>query len=332
MIKDFIKKISNYKTVGVFSHVRPDGDCIGSQIAFCRWLEANGIKAKAYNDDPVPGNMQWLIQYFNVQQPDDISAGRCDAFVMVDGNASHRFGTFEQILKKNSDKPLFMIDHHPDPEHEFEAAVFDVSASSASELVYRIYLEHNPDQIDEGTAKALYAGIVTDTGSFQYDNVKPETMDAAADLMRRGGFTPNVVCEKIFSSKSLNQLQLLSKTLGTIKLYANNQIATISVTTNMLNQTGTTNEDTEGIVNYALSIAGVKAAVIFKDLGDDGVKMSLRSKSDDVDVNIWARELDGGGHAKASGAWHPGPMYKAISDTIRIGTKQILPRENKRKS
>ena len=115
---------------------------------------------------------------------------------------------------------------------------------------------------------------------------------------------------------------MLSEALGTIKLYENNQIALMYVTQEMLEKTGTTNSDTEGFVSYPLSIAGVKAAILMKDLAEEGVKMSLRSRSN-VDVNQWARELDGGGHKKAAGAWHPGPLEKTIEDVIAIGRKQL---------
>jgi phosphoesterase RecJ-like protein len=126
----------------------------------------------------------------------------------------------------------------------------------------------------------------------------------------------------VFSNQTLPQLQLLSLSLSTIQLFENNQIAVMTVTKEMLDETGTTNADTGGFVSYALSITGIKAAVLLKDLDDEGVKMSLRSKSD-VDVNKWARELGGGGHQKAAGAWHKGPLETAIKETVEIGSKQI---------
>jgi phosphoesterase RecJ-like protein len=109
--------------------------------------------------------------------------------------------------------------------------------------------------------------------------------------------------------------------MGTIELFENNQIAIMYVTQEMLNETNTTSDDCEGFVAYPLSVSGIKAAVLFKAL-DGGVKMSLRSKSD-VDVNIWARKIGGGGHKKASGAWHPGPLEKTIEDVVAIGAEQL---------
>jgi len=321
MFKDFIKKVKNYSRIGVYSHIRPDGDCIGAQVALCRWLEKNGMQPIAFNDDDIAENLIWLTDYFPIQKATDEAVSGCDLFIVVDGNAPHRFGSYRDHQQKER-RPVFMIDHHPNPEDEFDLTISVDDASSTCELIYNLYKEHDISQIDEDVAKALYTGLITDTGSLQFDSVKPETMDAAAELLRRGKFRPNLVAERVFSNQTLPQLRLLSLSMGTIQLFHNNQIAVMTVTKSMLDKTGTTNADTGGFVNYPLSITGIKAAILLKDLDDDGIKMSLRSKSD-VDVNIWARELGGGGHKKAAGAWHQGPLEKAITETVEIGSKQI---------
>lgn len=321
MFKELIKKLKNYHRVGVFSHIRPDGDCIGSQVALCRWLEKNGFEVSAFNDDDIPENLYWLTQYYNIEKPDASKVEECDLFIVVDGNAPHRFGSYEK-WQENKRRPVFMIDHHPEPEDAFDLSISVEDASSTCELIYNLYSEHNPEQIDPDSAKAMYTGIITDTGSLQYDSVKPETMEAAADLLRKGQFKPNEVAEQVFSNQTLPQLKLLSLAMSTIQLFENNQIAVMTVTKEMLDKTGTTNSDTGGFVSYPLSITGIKAAVLLKDLDDKGIKMSLRSKSK-VDVNLWARELGGGGHRKAAGAWHKGPLKQAIEDTVKIGSKQI---------
>lgn len=321
MFKEFIKKLENHNRIGVFSHVRPDGDCVGAQVALCRWLEKNGYKASAYNDDEVPMNLKWLTEYFPVNKPTELDMASCDLIVLVDGNAVHRFGELDNWQKKHN-LPIVIIDHHPDPESGFEVIVSVPKASSTCELIYGLYSEHDADQIDETSAKALYTGIITDTGSLQFDSVTPKTVEIVADLLRRGQFKPNEIIERLYSTKTLRQYELLSKALTTINLFEDNQIAVMSVTQHMMDETNTSNADTEGFVSYPLSLQGVKVAILFKDLEEDGIKMSLRSRSD-MDVNIWARELGGGGHKKAAGAWHPGPLNKAIQETINIGKKQL---------
>jgi bifunctional oligoribonuclease and PAP phosphatase NrnA len=321
MYSEFLKDLKKYNHIGVFSHIRPDGDCIGSQVALCRWLETNGFTAYAFNDDPVPQNLQWLCHYYPIHVPAEEELAKCDMFILLDGNAAHRFGSFEQWQKKHHPFTI-MIDHHPDPDNDFDLSISVDDASSTCELIYNLYAEYDKDQIDEGTAKALYTGIITDTGSLQYDSVTPETMEAAADLLRYGSFKPNEVAEQVFSNKTIEQFHLLSLAMSTIQLFENNQIAVMSVTQEMLDKTGTTNADCEGFVSYPLSIQGIKAALLIKDLSDEGIKMSLRSRSE-IDVNQWARELGGGGHKKAAGAWHEGPLEIAIREAVEIGAKQL---------
>jgi phosphoesterase RecJ-like protein len=321
MFKEFIKNVMEHHRIGVYSHIRPDGDCIGAQVGLCLWLQKNGLEPLAFNDDDIAENLIWLTDYFPIEKATIERVETCDLFIVLDGNAPHRFGSYKDFQETVS-LPVFMIDHHPNPEDAFDLSISVDDASSTCELIYNLYKEHDISQIDEDVAKALYTGLITDTGSLQYDSVKPQTMHAAADLLELGNFRPNLVAERVFSNQTLPQLQLLSLSLSTIQLFENNQIAVMTVTKKMLDETGTTNADTGGFVSYALSITGIKAAVLLKDLDDDGIKMSLRSKSN-VDVNKWARELGGGGHKKAAGAWHKGPLEAAIKETVEIGSKQI---------
>lgn len=320
MFQHFIEKIKTHTKVGVFSHMRPDGDCLGAQTALCLWLEKNGIKAMAFNEDPVPDNLLWMADYFPIKKPTSHDLSKFDAFVVVDGNALHRFGESAKTLEMYK-KPIYMIDHHPQPDDIFEESISEIGSSSTCELVYNLYLEYDESQIDEKAAKALYAGLVTDTGSFQFDSVSPLTLKTAARLMELGKFRPDEVVEQIFANKTLAQIKLLSLALNTIALHADNQIASMYVTQDMLTATGTQREDTEGFVNYPLNIEGVMASVLFRE-DDNKIKISLRSRSD-IDVNAWAREFDGGGHKKAAGATHPGPLGKAIKEVIEKGSEQL---------
>lgn len=322
MFTEFIQKLKQYDTVGVFSHIRPDGDCIGSQVATCLWLEKNGIRVFGFNDDEVSFNLKWLTEYFPIQEPTEKALNKCDAFILLDGNSPKRFGSYSDYIQDHP-KPSYMVDHHPDPHDGFDLSISVEEASSTCELIFHLFLQDDISLLDEKAAKALYTGILTDTGSLQYDSVTPETMNIASELLRIGDFRPNEVAEKVFSNKSLNQLHLLSKAMGTIELFEDNQIAIMYVTQEMLDETNTTNDDCEGFVAYPLSVTGIKAAILFKAIGD-GVKMSLRSKSNDVDVNKWARKIGGGGHKKASGAWHPGPLEKTIKEVVEIGSEQLV--------
>ena len=320
MYKEFISKITQHSNVAVFSHVRPDGDCLGSQAAFCVWLQKNGIASVALNEDEPGDNLRWLQDVFPLQHPSMVNLEEFDAFVVLDGNALHRFGSYAESIA-DLGKPIYMIDHHPDPDHIYEAFVSRPDYSSTAELIYELYNEHNPAQIDTAAAKAMYVGIVTDTGSYQFDSVTPNTLRAGDDLLERGGFKPNSVVERVYSTKTENQLQLLSHALESIELFADQQIAIICVTKHMFEVTNTTKEDTEGFVSYPLSIAGVKACILFRE-DQDRIKISLRSRSE-LDVNKWARQINGGGHKKAAAGWHEGPLDKAIDDVVTIGIEQL---------
>ncbi|MTI87773.1 MAG: bifunctional oligoribonuclease/PAP phosphatase NrnA [Balneolaceae bacterium] len=314
------KKILCHKKVGVFSHVRPDGDCIGSQIALCLWLQKNGVEATAFNEDTIPINLAWLCNSIPITSTKGEDMDSFDAFVFVDGNALFRFGDTAGSLNETG-KPLYMIDHHPDPEAVFDAFISQEGYSSTCELIFNLYEAHDITQIDTPAAKAMFTGIVTDTASFQFDSVTPDTLRAGSELLKHGDFSPSEVSQKIYSNRPARQLRLLSKALDTIELHSDGNFASISITQKMMDETGTTKEDTEGFVAYPLSIQGVKACILARE-GKERTKLSLRSKSD-VDVNQWARQMNGGGHKKAAGAWHKGTVEEAISEAVKIGNKQL---------
>lgn len=321
MISKLSERLYSFKgsKIGVISHVRPDADCIGAQIALSRWLMQLGVEVIACNDDPVPPNLEWMLQHYSIRKTDFALLKDCSAYVFVDGNHPDRFGDAGRIAEK-SGKPMFMIDHHPDPADVFEIMVSDVNASSTCELVYQLF-DHPGTSMDLPAAEAIYAGIITDTGSFRFDSVSARTHEVVAELIKAVGLETEPIHRKIFDGRTLNQLQLLARALNSVQMHQNNRIATLSVTQKLLRETGTSYHDLEGIVNYGLGIRGVQAAVLLCEL-DNKVKLSLRSNSH-IDVNIWARELNGGGHVKAAGAFHDGPLEKAVEETVAIGAKQL---------
>jgi phosphoesterase RecJ-like protein len=307
------------KTVGVISHVRPDADCIGSQVALCRWLDKAGVKAIAFNDDDINPNLQWITDYFAVKKPTVKAFRSCDAFVLVDGNHPGRFGRSGEMAEA-SKKDLYLIDHHPQPADIFKVQVSDVKASSTAELVYRLYAKFR-DYLDVQSAEAMYAGIMTDTGSFRFDSVTAGTHAAVADLIETTGLETEPIHRRIYDGKKLNQMQLLASVLGTIQLHEGDRIASLVVTKKMLAMHKSEYHDLEGMVNYGLGISGVMASVLFCEMSGK-VKLSLRSASD-IDVNVWARQFNGGGHIKAAGAWYEGNIQDALKEVIAEGAKQL---------
>ena len=318
MIEPLIAQLKKHKKIGTISHVRPDGDALGSQIALCLWLEKVGIEAVAFNDDPMPSNMMWMADFFPLTVPGQSSINTCDAFIFVDGNNARRFGEFGQHIM-DTKKPVYLVDHHPGPQGNFTLPYSVPSASSTAELVYRFYAESDLNLLDEKAAKAMYAGIVTDTGSFRFDSVSPELHEITAELLRRGKFNPSEIHQLIYDNRRQEQLNLLGMTLKSIKTHINGRVGTVVITDQMLRETKCVYSDIDGFVSYPLSIKGVEASVLFCEK-DERVKLSFRSKSD-LDVNKWANEFGGGGHQKAAGAWHNGPINVAVHEVMTVGRR-----------
>ncbi|MEX1122508.1 MAG: DHHA1 domain-containing protein, partial [Balneolales bacterium] len=284
------------------------------------WCQKNGIEAKCFNDDDLKNNLKWMNKYFPIEKPDRDYLDRCDGIVFLDGNSLDRFGVFAEYLK-SVDKPLYMIDHHPDPDDIFELAYSDPKASSTAEMIYHLFEQGDLNMIDGSIARALYTGMMTDTGSFRFDSVTYETHLILSELLRRGEFSPDEIHQRIYDDWTLNQLHLLGMALNRVELHHNNQISTMTVTETMLRKTGCTYSDLEGFVSHALSIKTVKSAIIFCEL-EGKIKISLRAKRD-VDVNLVARQFGGGGHKKAAGSWHPGSMQKAVEDFVKVTAEQL---------
>lgn len=320
MNKQLRDALLSHQTIGVFSHIRPDGDAIGSQIALCIWLEGQGKTVFGFNDDPLPANIEWMKPYFPIKAPDRQNLASCDAYLFVDGNDIKRFGTEAENLYE-SGKPLYMMDHHPDPEPYFNVSVSVPGKSSTAELVYEFICEDDPSQITPNIAKALYAGVMTDTGSFRFNSVHPSTHRCVAHLLESGGFTPDEIHEAVYDNNELRHLRLLGAAMKNIKLFHSNQLAVMSVTQAMLDESGCQQSDTEGFVSFPLSLKQTKAAFLLYEM-DGKIKVSLRSKGT-LDVNQVARRFEGGGHQKAAGAWHRGPIEQAVEDIIAVAAEQL---------
>jgi len=320
MSLSFIESLLEYKKIGVFSHIRPDGDAIGSQVAASIWLSKFSKNVLAFNDDAAPENINWLMRFFPIQKPTKELVDSCDAFLFLDGNSASRFGEFGEYIFK-SEKPKFLIDHHPNPDGDFKSMLHSVKACSTAELVFQLFLNTNMDLLEKDAAMALYAGIVTDTGSFRFDSVNADVHTVVSEILRRGKFSPPEVHEKIYDNKNLNQVQLLGKALTTLEAPGDGRIGIIQIKKEFMEETGTSYADTEGFVAYALSLKGVTAAILFAEL-DKGIKLSLRSKRD-LDCNVWANNFNGGGHVRAAGGWFYGSLEDAKKEVYEKG-KELL--------
>lgn len=311
-VTDMAHRLKAYRSVAIISHVRPDADAIGSQIAMAKWLKSFGTDVLCHNDDTIPANIQWLADIEPIEFYTESELQSCDAFLFVDGNTPERFGENAAFFR-NSKKPAFVIDHHPMPDANFFKAMVSIpEAGSTAELVFYLYQLTKPDLVNTEVASALYTGIMTDTGSFRFDSVGPHTHMIVSELIRKGRLNVAKIHERIYDIMTENQLKLISRALGQISFDPKTKLSLMYITEKDLEDTGCTHEDTEGLINYPLSLKDTKIAILFSERRNK-VKLSLRSKSD-FNVNTLARFFDGGGHAKAAGAWHTGPIENAVEE------------------
>ena len=316
--------LAGARRVVMTTHLRPDGDALGTEIALARALSARGVEVLALNADGAPRNLDWLLEeqppglvqtYESGDLAQATAVAEADVLLVVDTNAGHRLGAVEAVFRQ-AGKPILLLDHHPDPEDWFDAACVRTDAAAAAEIAYDLIVGLDPDLIDRAVATALYVGIMTDTGSFRYGATTPRTHAIVADVLDRGDLRSEPIHVALFDGRSREGLALLSASLGTIQTYYEGRFATMFVTGDMVRQSGAFFDETEGLINYALSLDGVIAAAIFLEI-PSGVKISFRSKGD-CPINGWAAQFGGGGHANASGAFvKNGQLARVMKDVVR---------------
>lgn len=311
-------------TLALSTHLRPDGDAIGSQLALAHFLQKQGKTVTLVNQDPAAHTLTWIdgagaIQTFD---PQDVALRAAivsaDVGVVLDTNSADRIGDAGKLYRQRRG-PTVLIDHHTVPETWFTHVYRRESASSTAELVYELIATHDAASIDHAIASALYMGMLTDTGGFKYSNVSADVHRVVADLIERGGIEPHLIHEAIFDQRPVSSLHLLARALGTLEMRYDGKLGFQTLTRNMIEATGAESDGIEGLVNYPLSVAGVEVALLFSEVGAGyGTKVSFRSKGD-AHVDAWARSFGGGGHRNASGAYLKGVSPKAAKRRV-LGT------------
>jgi phosphoesterase RecJ-like protein len=281
------------KKVAVIGHARPDGDCIGSQVALARQLKALGHETLCVNPDPIPRRLQFMVRdvvfVTAAQVPSDFVA------IFVDCADHDRAGEKTRLRFPN---PFASIDHHISNGGFGTYNLIDVYAAATCEILAGIFLD-NGYTLDATTAQALYAGIMTDTGQFRFNSTTRRTFMLAAELVQLGVSPANVGAE-IYERESAGKLQLLQKFLASFKMECSGRVCVGYLPQGVFDETGTLPEDTEGLVDYARSIDGVDIGVLIEER-QGGVKASLRSKDPEFRVDQVAALFGGGGHACAAG-------------------------------
>ncbi len=326
MLEDVLPLLLEKTRFLITTHVRPDGDAVGSQLALGLFLQKLGKQVAMINTDPLPGNLDWMpgveaIEVFNGALAQHEYIGGADVIVVVDANALDRLGRKMAKPVKNSGALKILIDHHTEPETWFDRTFARDTASSTGELIHELITAHDPDLIDEAIATALYAAILTDTGSFRYSSVTPAVHRIVADLLERGSMAPPAVHAALYETRNPEWVRLLALVLDTLTLRYDGRLSYLVVTRRVLEETGATTEDTEGFVGYGLAIEGVEVALIFTETLR-GTKVSFRSKGETY-VHDWARAFGGGGHRNASGAYFTRPLNEVIDDVLASAPRYL---------
>ena len=238
--------IAQYKTYALTTHVNPDGDAIGSELAVYSYLKKLGKTVKIYNADPVPKKYQFLPNWENIEDAQAAINYSPEILIILDASSRERIGNFlnKCLMPLNA---VVNIDHHITAEEFADYNIILPDASSTAEIIYK-YIKSTKVPIDPESALCLYTGLMFDTGCFRYSNTTPETHRIAAELIELGDFEPDEVYRRIYEHIPLGKIHLFGKTLQTLELSNDGRIAWVLVSQSMLKDTNTTFDDVEGFV------------------------------------------------------------------------------------
>ena len=284
------------------THINPDGDGLGSEVALALWLKARGKKVTVVNQSETPAYYRFMNTLFPVETysaaKHDPLISRADVVIALDTNSPSRFAALKDAIF-TSHAYKICIDHHLDPNPFADLYVINEEATATGEIVYDLLQSIDPAAITAPIAEALYAAIMTDTGSFRFPKTVERTHLIASDLLKRGA-NPTRIYQKIFEEGPVNKLKLLGRALDSLTVVHGGAVAYMVLTRRAFTETQTTEEDTDNMINNAMSIGGVKVGLMFVEL-EKGVKVSFRSKGN-IPINELAKEFGGNGHRNAAGA------------------------------
>lgn len=313
--------IDHHDSFVVTSHINPDGDAIGSEIGLAHFLRARGKQVLVMNSTETPEVLRFLDPEDEIHVYGEPGwqklLDNVDAAFIVDVNNWEHIGHLGRALQSRS-FPRACIDHHQVSFDGFaDVTVTDTSAAATGILILEMIRDAG-EPLTLTMADALFAAIITDTGTFRFSNTDARALRAAADLCD-AGCNAFEMYRKVFGSKTWGAGRMLGPVLSTLESAAGGRLAWISATTEMVNNAGATHDDMDGFADLVRSIKGVELVIFFKETSEGEIKVSLRSNGG-VDAHAIAKHFGGGGHIMASGMRVPGP----IQDAIELVTRECL--------
>jgi bifunctional oligoribonuclease and PAP phosphatase NrnA len=322
MKKEDITAIQNLlatpKKIAIIPHRSPDGDAMGSTLALYHFLLKMHHKPVVISPNEFPNFLAWLpgsetvLIYENDRENCTKILNEAELVFTLDFNALHRTGEMEQVLSKLS-APMIMVDHHQKPDTYAAITYSETAIGSTCEMIYNfISFLNKKELIDKTIATCIYTGITTDSGSFRFPSTTSTTHRIVAELIDLG-IENSEIHNLLFDDNSYHRLQLLGRALQNMKVFPEYKTSYTSLTQKELDEFHYEKGDTEGVVNYGLSIKGIHFAAIFIEHRDENIiKISFRSQGS-FDVNQFAREhFNGGGHINAAG----GKSYENMKNTL----------------
>jgi phosphoesterase RecJ-like protein len=296
IIDRILEVIREHGTFCIVGHIRPDGDCIGSQLGLALALKNEGKRVTVWNQDSIPQKYKFLNAEGLFEKPK--RGEKFDCVIATDCASFERLGKAGECIGDR--KILVNIDHHQSNPRYGDVNWVSPREPSTGELIYRL-IKVARWPITKPIADLLFTAISTDTGSFQYPNTRPGTFHAGAELVTRGANLAKI-CDEVYQSYPLSRAKLLKHVYSKFRLTADNQIAWFWLKKSDFARTGSESDDTEGLIDHIRAIEPVVVACVFEEIEPELTRISLRSKNAKVNVNEIAAQFGGGGHPAAAGA------------------------------
>jgi phosphoesterase RecJ-like protein len=321
--RQIVSRLAPGARVVLTTHVNADGDGVGSEIALWHLLRAHGFQPVIANPTPFPDRFRFLLEGADGAEQSARAAreiGRADLVLVCDISDLERIGHLGQHVRARG-VPVACIDHHASDGTLPEGPrMMDAGAAATGELVYDLARVAGWALVP-AAARALYVAILTDTGGFRFSNTSPRTLKVAAHLLEHG-LDPEQIYMQVYASVPEGRVRLLAEALDTLALEIPPGLAWLTVPPGALERHAVPSDELDGVVEFARSIAGVRLAMLFREIAGGRIKVSFRSVGD-VDVMLLAQQFGGGGHRKAAGASLPGALAD-VQEQVLAEARRVL--------
>ncbi|MFV1994484.1 MAG: bifunctional oligoribonuclease/PAP phosphatase NrnA [Verrucomicrobiales bacterium] len=307
--------IASHESFAVVSHLRPDGDAIGSALALGEGLHAIGKKVEIINEDGVPDALSFLPCSGRVKRPHEVVGFRPEVAFVLDTAAFSRVGEGVAAIIQGAGT-LVNIDHHVSNPGFGDLVLVDSACPATGQIVYEL-IRALEMPLSEAARDNLWAAISTDTGSFQYPNTTARTFEIGAELIKRG-VDVGAISQSLYESYPFRRIELLRELLNVLQISAGGKVASWTLTQEIIRRYRVEPGDSEGLIDIIRSVRGVVVAVFFEEMGEGKVRVSCRSKDPAADVGKICQKFNGGGHRLAAGARMSGEIEEVRERFLEV--------------